>query len=496
MNRAAERTIRLAVALFVIIIAPRYVQAAAGCDGAGNCYIYASATGSGTGANWTNAYTGFGSGAGKINPGSMTRGVTYWIGAGSYGAVNFSSASSGTTVITLESATAANHGPAGDWNNSIQGQALFIGESSVNSDYWTFNGQQRGADWRSGYLMKFWNQTNMASGCAFHGNSNHIRWDYVEIQGTTNIQDSGATTGDNAFCSNSGKIIDWYQGHGYYHETGNTQMQLNNGNSPGPYMFEYNYVYKNHTAHNANHDEAFSLTISNTTIRYSVFQDICSSGIITDAAGGTPTLSNWDIYGNLFFWDPAYAALNGSGQWATLDDGVVGLFGENWSGYLRFTNNTIAGIYNSHMDAPGAGAGSGIGPNVPAGTVMNNNLWWGSGYVFGVKGDYNAAWAGPAINSQFDGGIGSEPHGYVNNSSTTNPFVNWTSSTLAGFQLTTSGENTIPAGLTMSSPYDVDLFGVTRGSNGKWDRGAFQIGSASSSQPPNPPTGLTVTSIK
>src|SRR5208337_696928 len=57
------------------------VHAATGCDGVGNCYVYASATGSATGASWTNAYTGFGAGAGQVNPARMSRGVTYWTAA-------------------------------------------------------------------------------------------------------------------------------------------------------------------------------------------------------------------------------------------------------------------------------------------------------------------------------------------------------------------------------------------------------------------------------
>ena len=84
-----RQIVRLVIVIAAILLAPRYLQAASGCDGNGNCYIYASATGSGNGSSWTNAYTGFGSGSGKVNPGSMTRGVTYWIANGNYGAVTF-----------------------------------------------------------------------------------------------------------------------------------------------------------------------------------------------------------------------------------------------------------------------------------------------------------------------------------------------------------------------------------------------------------------------
>ena len=70
-----------------------------------------------------------------------------------------------------------------------------------------------------------------------------------QVEGTTNITSPGDTTGDSAYC-NVVQVSTWYIGHGYQHETGNTQMQMNYGNS-GALVFEYNYVYKNHTAKNS-----------------------------------------------------------------------------------------------------------------------------------------------------------------------------------------------------------------------------------------------------
>jgi hypothetical protein len=475
----AKRVLVASLAIFASLFISISVFAASGCDGAGNCYIRASATGSGNGSDWNNAWT-------TLSAATFTRGVVYYISAGNYTGRNFTTADSGTSTIELRAATSADHGTSTGWSDSFVGQALVTGESTVTTDYWIFNGNGvRDSGWQSGYLLKFWNKTNMTSGCNFHASGNNLRWDYIDMQGTTNITDNSSTTGDNNICDTSSES-NWYVGHSYLHETGNTQMQINAGSSSG-LTFEYNWIYKNHTAQNSNHDEAFSMTWSNATIRYNVFQDICSSGVITDAAGGTPSLSNWDIYGNIFFWDPTYAAINGTNQLATLDDGIIGLFGENWSGYLHFYNNTIAGIYNSHMDAQGVGAGTGIGPDVPSGTVMDNNLWWDDGYVTGVTGSYNAYWAGPAVNSQFSGG-GS--NSYVNSSSSTNPFTNWTAFTEAGFELTSSAESAIPAGLSMSSPYNIDMLGIPRGSDGTWDRGALQLGSQSSA--PNPPQNLTV----
>src|SRR5579863_6175079 len=114
--------------------------AASGCDGAGNCYIRSGASGAGDGSSWTDAYTGFGSGSGKANPSSLSRGTTYWLAAGSYGGVTFNTPASGSSAITIEAATSSSHGPATDWNNSYAGQAVF-GESAITTSYWTITGQ-------------------------------------------------------------------------------------------------------------------------------------------------------------------------------------------------------------------------------------------------------------------------------------------------------------------------------------------------------------------
>ena len=55
----------------------------------------------------------------------MTRGVIYWVAAGSYGSVTFNTPDSGTSPITIRAATAASNGSASDWNNNFAGQAVF-----------------------------------------------------------------------------------------------------------------------------------------------------------------------------------------------------------------------------------------------------------------------------------------------------------------------------------------------------------------------------------
>jgi hypothetical protein len=76
--------------------------------------------------------------------------------------------------------------------------------------------------------------------------------------------------------------------------------------------------------------------------------------------------------------------------------------------------------------------------------------------------------------------------GYLFPSPVAQPF-----SSLSGNTFTLSSDTVDPHlndGTTLSAPYNIDPLGVTRGSNGNWDRGAYQF---LSSQAPVAPTGLT-----
>ena len=474
-------------------------------------YIRAAATGTGAGTSWINAYTGFGTTAGKINPASMVRGDTYWIAVGAYGAVTFSSPVSGSTVITVEAATTANHGSAVDWSDTFAGQATFIGVNQVSTSFWTFEGQSRGSDWQSGYNIKFWNQSN-ATGWAVGIAGTHITFDYVELEGTgmtggnfpSNTTankcstDGCGTWNDNAInnqpSTGNNTTSNLYVGHSWAHHTGNTQFQLNTF-SHSTATFEYNWVSYNHTGQNGIHDEAFSIYYSNLTVRFNVFQDICGTGIITDAGGATPAIPNWDVYGNLFFWDAAYAGFNGNFSLGTIDNAIVSFLGENMSGgFIHFYNNTMAGFYNTVADSSGSAfstlAISGLsGQSTGNPTVtMYDNLWYRSAYTTGDFSDYCSVVTMASCTQDYDaffqGGIPSgdfmnpsETHAQIVTAAT-NPFLNFAASTIAGLQLTSH----TTAGLTLASPYNVDMLGVTRGINSVWDRGGLQLGG-----PPAPP---------
>jgi hypothetical protein len=147
------RTLILTIAILVAAIFPRPTNAqVAGCDGAGNCYIRAAAAGAGTGADWTNAYTNFGTSAGMANPASLTRGVAYYVAAGTYNATTagyeFNTPDSGSLVIKIQAATTSSHGTATGWSNAFQGPAIWSMATggtrpiiNFDTDFWTFSGE-------------------------------------------------------------------------------------------------------------------------------------------------------------------------------------------------------------------------------------------------------------------------------------------------------------------------------------------------------------------
>jgi hypothetical protein len=185
------------------------------------------------------------------------------------------------------------------------------------------------------------------------------------------------------------------------------------------------------------------------------------------------------------------------------------------SGHIYFYNNTIAGIYSSVADGSGTAFStlpisglSGYSTGNPT-VIIENNLWYRSAYAYGDYSSYCSVVSGAVCtqdyNASYQGGIPSgdnwqtaatpAAHDY-NVSSSSSPFVNFSASTLAGFQLVSPDPFTSHAGITLAAPYNFDgLTQVTRGATGTWDRGANQLGSGvGSGGVIAPPTNLAATS--
>src|ERR1700678_989179 len=307
------RKLLLTAAILIAAAFPHFTKPQ-GCDGAGNCYVRAAAGGAGTGADWTNAYTGFGTGTGQVNPNSLTRGVTYYVAGGSYNTssrTTFTIADSGTTTVTIQAPTIANHGTATGWSNAYQAQALF-GPIDVETDYWIVNGVYRGSgtglpatDWRTGYGFKVYNRsgsnapinTGQAVGIGIYPSTggNNVIIEYVEAVG------SGDTLGlhaDRGIQDNDGQdplIQDCY-----IHDTGGVTVLLD---SIGTGTVLYSWLMNDQSTP-AVHAEGMALRGPTAmTVAYNYLENEEGSGYIATpcpANGCNTGRGTWSFYGNVF----------------------------------------------------------------------------------------------------------------------------------------------------------------------------------------------------
>ena len=294
----------------------------------------------------------------------------------------------------------------------------------------------------------------------------------------------------------------FYVGHSWIHDVGGVQFQSNDnsvGNSNGSnWTIEYDYISRNRTGDqtSGNHSEAFSATVQNMIVRYNYFQDIGSTGVITDASAGEPNVGPWYIYGNIIFWT------NNTG-YPGIGDGLITLLGETMHGSSYIVGNTIANINNAECDTPAGvcnmllvytvGSGDYGTPTV----YVENNLLWNvanggcfipeSGWTFVL--DYNSVYASPSFNN-----CGSHAQTVASG----NPFASWTGSGTPiypyeslGFQLATDTApgvdsfSAVPPGCTPGvNCANVSFNGVTYGANGVYDRGAMQITGAKAAAVP------------
>lgn len=420
-----------------------------------------SPAGSGTasGNDWNNTLA-----ASALAGSSLVRGDAYYLKAGNYGGRNFQQANSGATTITVRAATVASHGPATGWSDANAGLVIFTADCNVYTDYWIFDGQTR-AGYTNGYNLQFTNGTdgngyNIAIESAAQTKEfTNIVFNCVEFEGT-----HGAFALSDMGIQVYPKCWGLYVTNCYFHDHGGNPVLANYGGGAGrPYIFERIYVARNHQSYNADHSEAFSMTGSGLLVRLSYFQDIISSGTITDASALSPPLADWEIEGNVFFWSTAYQ--HDSRAFHT--DGIVGQFGQTFSGYYRIYNNTIwgitnyastASIYNGGIETPG---GSSVN------YVIENNVWQECDSVNGFTSTANTVDYNTYLKVRSIGATDSSTHKVTGNTGILNAPLTM------DFTLTGSA-----AGVVLSSPYDnADIVGNARGGDSVWDRGAFEFGS-------------------
>lgn len=412
-----------------------------------------TATGNGTGVDWDNklAWTA-----------TPARGDVWYLEDGLYPSKTFSTALSGSTVITIKKATAADHGPSIGWVSGMgDGQAVINSMLTFTTGNWILDGQRR-------------NEANWFDGSAYgiriaaNGLNNQIRvsdvavdnlqFRYLHIEaldtdlpGTTvaryslYLYDSQAwsSAGNNAHYPNrfTGYVI-----HRSFLDHGNVPIFIRQADGM---VVEYS-AFSDSDSNDANHGEAISAYFgcNDFVFRYNKFRNVRGTACMAFTGNG------WQMYGNVF-----YRGETGNGV-------VAGFGGGAMCNNNKFHHNTII-----------AGTGYNDGLYYAEGSTGNeayNNIWVNSRTLYIMGGhDYNAFW---------DGSNRGEANAQLN--VPTSIFVDYAND---NFMLKTA----TMAGRTLGSPYNVDMLGVARGSGGVIDRGSYEFGGVVTNPPPtNPPAAL------
>lgn len=181
----------------------------------------------------------------------------------------------------------------------------------------------------------------------------------------------------------------------------------------------------------------------------------CHAQCIEPSGASETNIEDCAIYGNVFIDTPEAG------------DGMIkGTSSGHMSNCVLYNNTVVRGTQLFKQSNNGEGSGN----------IVANNLFWQS------EGCCNDA-GGSAIDKKYNAYFASgQPYGESNeqNGGSGNPFAAGAPPTCTASGPTTCAigdyhlTSATTAGLTLGSPYNVDMFGVTRGADGTWDRGAIE----------------------
>lgn len=410
---------------------------------AGNAlYIRQGATGNGSGADWTNAIT--------TPPSTLSRGKTYCVAdtTTGFGAWNITSHPASTTYTKIIKATVADHGTSTGWSDSFgDGQAVFSTSGTAAFNYGTSGGyleiNGNGSAQTCGSVAALSGGTqgcgfkfiNSASGqfvMQWNGNGTHAIVRYTELQGV-----SGTTTGTSSETGESFGLAAWGGGfdsgviqYSYIHNSMTNIDELGAGAT-----VEYNYIANSRCSGGVCHPNVMYIGggTNGLTLRYNFVKNYDAEGFFITWFSTRTGPRNVSIYGNVMY-SPGTEAPRGIELRQADGSGDV-----NYANILIYNNTfvslSIAGIYDRSGEAFGGSC---------SGCVARNN----------ISVNANNSFTTMTQNNNTD-------------DSTTSRFVN-----LSGLNF----HLTAPlAGVALTSPYNLDALGNTRGADGTWDRGAYEF---------------------
>jgi hypothetical protein len=416
----------------MVVAVAVYCLGGVSAQGQNTYCVRAGANGNGSGSDWNNAY--------PTLPTTLQRGATYYIAAGSYASYRFDDAASGTSLITIKKATAADHKTDTGWVSSYgTGQAIFSAPLAFTTDYWVFDGATRNeSDWfdSSAYGFVISDNSNVQIDERGIGGIDHITVKHTYLKGINSTPGSGGDIGRRHIWidrqGNPGSYSNWTVSRCYF-QYGNVGIQVR---ECANFIVEYNAWSDNWSSQPNNHGENVSAYYGGNDGH--IYRYNQSRNMVGTAAWAVNTANNWQVYGNVYA-DCEYG------------DGFVGFIGGSSTGFQIYNETIIRPVYFTRQVSLG---GSSVVKNC----------------IFMMGGSGTPSFDGCTVSScSFSGG------GTGTGAQTSVPtsiFVNYSGGNYRLAAATAPGE-------VLASPFSLDLVGTIRGADGVFDRGAFEYGPTS-----------------
>ncbi len=417
---------------------------------AADWYVRPTAAGSGSGADWSNAWS-----LSSLKWASVKPGDTVWLAGGSYGGslTTGASGASGSPINILR-VRASDPVPAAasGWDPSFDSQVKLSSINVPGQSWVTISGRIK-----SGILITVGSSGGNGMTGATSGSIANISVSYVEFFGPPNK--TGLSQGRYGIniAPSTNTVTNLLIDHCWIHQWCEA-LRCSNWNGV---IIQYSIISDTDTDNIDHADVIYNYPNKNVTWRYNSIFNSPVDGMFFEYGGAV----NFQFYGNVY--------------WSSSNHLIFfkppGTYGPVF-------------IYNNVFAAPNASNYAYIstgGSTIAAGSSIKNNVFLNTTNDFGSISDYNAY--SPATVNGY--AAPKEAHGFT---FTDSVFVN---PAAGDFHLTAAGAKILGnKGLALTSDGFVnkDTDGTVRGGDGSWDIGAYEFGSTGDPLP-GAPSGLRIT---
>ena len=441
---------------------------------AGNWYVLKSASGTNAGTSWTNAWNELN----QINFSSVACGDTIWIGGGAYTTdLTVAKTCTSGNVLNIWSVLASDTVPvaAAGYTTAVLSQVQQFSNNGINVDPASFiniSGRQGIPGSSISYGWSVQCSTN-CDAIEFGQSSPHTETDitiaYLELYGPPCVTSGGSGTGS---CTGDTHAVDHGQDvltnltldHMWMHRWAEIVRPYQWTN----YLIQYSDLDTTRLTPDEHEDVVYAANPSAGTMRYNVIWGSPNDGIFFDFGGNSLT-----FYGNAYF--------DSGGALITFKSGFTN--GTVIMHNNTFSSNEVFGDFVCPSNCPWIDW-----TGTPSSITMSDNVFDHVGFSGSPStGDHNSYSTDVGAG---DSGTGTNTYTSSFSANTQFEAISTSNPIISNYRLTSVGQTAFQAGGSLSSPYTADMDGNTRGAQGQWYRGAYDIPNTSALQaivilPPN-----------